>query len=148
MFRLSKAAEYGVRGLLHLSLKPEGENSDIEEISKAQDVPAAYLAKLFQGLAKKGFVRSFRGPEGGFVLTKKPGEINLLEVIEAVEGPIFLNDCLIHKGYCPRDEMCPVHDVWREAQNKFLDYLRGSTFDDLARAARLKQRKVMEKKHL
>jgi len=106
----------------------------IEEISRAKSIPASYLAKLFQTLAKKGFVRSFRGPDGGFALTRSPREINLLEVIEAVEGPIFLNDCLIQRGFCPQNEVCSVHDVWREAQGRFLDYLKGCNFKELAEA--------------
>lgn len=145
MFRLSRAAEYAVRGVLHLSLKEEGELTDIAEISKAQDVPLPYLSKIFQALARKGYVRSFRGSKGGFVLTKKSEYIHLLEIIEAIEGPIFLNDCLIYKGYCPRDDVCAVHDVWKEAQNRFIDYLNDCTFDGLAKAAKLKAGKTKEK---
>jgi Rrf2 family iron-sulfur cluster assembly transcriptional regulator len=132
MFRLSKAADYAIRGLVYLSMKPDDGMSGIEEISKARDIPASYLAKLFQTLAKKGFVRSFRGPEGGFALTCSPRDINLLEVIEAVEGPIFLNECLIQRGYCPQDNVCAVHHVWRDAQSRFLDCLRSCNFERLA----------------
>ncbi|MBI5874318.1 MAG: Rrf2 family transcriptional regulator [Deltaproteobacteria bacterium] len=145
MFRLSKAAEYAIRGVLHLSLKAEGETCGIDEIAKAQDVPPAYLAKLFQSLARKGFVKSFRGVEGGFVLTKKPKDISMLDVIEAMEGHIYLNDCLIHAGYCPKDDMCPVHNVWKEAQKRFIDYLKGCTFEYMANASKLKEKRAKEK---
>lgn len=140
MFRLSRAAEYAIRGMLHLSCKSDSETLGIEEVSKAQDVPSAYLAKLFQLLAKKGYVRSFRGAGGGFALAKNPKDITLLEIIETIEGRIFLNDCLIREGYCPRDNVCPVHDVWNEAQKKFLDYLNNCTFEQLAASARKKQK--------
>lgn len=147
MFRLGKASEYAIRGMLHLSLKPEGETCGIDEIAKAQDVPPAYLAKLFQSLARKGFVKSFRGVEGGFILTKRPKDISLLEIIEAMEGRIYLNDCLIHAGYCPKDSVCPVHVVWKEAQKRFVDYLTGCTFEYLAKASKIKQntKKAREK---
>lgn len=145
MFRLSKAAEYTVRGVLHLSLKPSGEPTGIEEISKAQDVPSAYLSKLFQTLARKGFIRSFRGSNGGFVLAKKIEEISFLEIIEAIEGPIFLNDCLIRDGYCPKDDVCAVHDVWKEAQKRFIAYLNACTFDSLAKASKQKAKKIKAK---
>ncbi|MFQ5329087.1 MAG: RrF2 family transcriptional regulator [Thermodesulfobacteriota bacterium] len=141
MFRLSKAADYAIRGLVYLSMKPTDEMLGIEEIAKARHIPQSYLAKLFQALAKKGFVRSFRGPEGGFALARSPGEINLLEVIEAVEGPIFLNECLIQRGYCPQNDVCTVHDVWREAQNRFLDYLRCCNLEQLAEAEVVKSSK-------
>lgn len=145
MFRLSKAAEYAIRGLLHLSIKTEGEVCSIEEIAKVQNVPPVYLAKLFQSLARNGFVKSFRGVEGGFVLTKKPKDVSILDVIEAMEGHIYLNDCLIREGYCPMDETCPVHSVWHEAQKRFIDYLKGCTFEDMAKAAKVKTRKFKEK---
>lgn len=145
MFRLSRAAEYAIRGMLHLSDAPGDAPVDVVKVAKAQRIPPAYLAKLMQTLAKKGFVRSVRGPEGGFVLVRDPEKMNVLEVIEAIEGPIFLNDCLIHQGQCPVDNVCPVHDVWREAQKRFLDYLRGSTFKDLARAGRHKLKKAQGK---
>lgn len=145
MFRLSKAAEYTIRGILYLSLKSDGETTDIEEISMAQDVPSSYLSKLFQTLGRKGFVRSQRGPDGGFVLAKKTKDISLLEVIETIEGPIYLNDCLIRDGYCPKDDVCPVHDVWKEAQKRLLNYLSEYTFEDLAKAAKIKGKMVKEK---
>ena len=138
MFRLSRSADYAIRGLLYLSLNYGEGKLSVEEISKAKDIPVSFLAKLFQTLVKRGFVRSFRGPEGGFALTRPPRDINLLEVIEAVEGPIFLNDCLIQKGYCPQDEVCPVHDVWQETQRKFLDDLKGYNFEQLAATGREK----------
>jgi len=126
--------------MLHLSSKPDLEATGIEEVSKAQDVPSAYLAKLFQLLAKKGYVRSFRGAGGGFALAKSPKDITLLEIIETLEGRIFLNDCLIREGYCPKDNVCPVHDVWRDAQKKFLEYLNNCTFEQLAANAIKKQK--------
>ena len=86
MFRLSKAAEYSIRGLLQLTVMEGRGPQDIDAISKAQDVPKAYLSKLFQQLAKKGFIQSARGPVGGFILAKSPLDITGLEVVEAERG--------------------------------------------------------------
>lgn len=140
MFRLSRGAEYAVRGILYLAMKPMGKISYVEEIATAQDVPRAYLAKIFQTLGKKGFVKSLRGPGGGFSLTRGPEEITLRDIIEAMEGPMFLNSCLIHVGYCDRDEKCPIHDVWREVQDKFMGLLSDCTFAALAESGRLKEK--------
>src|SRR3972149_2266239 len=108
MFRLSKAAEYSIRGILHLSINySEDRLCDIEEIAKATGTPPAYLAK-------------------------QPKDIKLLDVIEAMEGPLFLNYCLIYEGYCERDKMCPVHDVWGGAQKVLVDYLSACSFEQLA----------------
>lgn len=139
MFRLSRGAEYAIRGLLYLSINySEDKVSIIDEISKASEVPVPYMAKLFQALARKGFVKSFKGQNGGFLLSKPPKEIALLEVIEAMEGPIFLNVCLIHTGYCPRDLTCSVHDVWTGAQRVLVEYLKDCNFEQLAINARRK----------
>ncbi|MFQ5480370.1 MAG: RrF2 family transcriptional regulator [Thermodesulfobacteriota bacterium] len=144
MFRLSRAAEYTIRGVLYLSDKEEQSPTDIDEISRGAEVPTAYLAKLFQTLSKKGFVRSMRGPEGGFILLKDPEEITLLEIIEAVEGPIFLNDCLIHDGYCKRDSKCAIHDVWKGAEKAFLTHLQSYNFSDLVKSGKAKREGLKE----
>jgi DNA-binding IscR family transcriptional regulator len=66
----------------------------------------------------------------------------LLQVIEALEGPIRLNRCLIQPGACPRDERCPVHDTWVQAQKDLSLLLSGTTFDELARSAQAKSRQL------
>ncbi len=146
MFKLSRGAEYAIRGLLYLSGQPTGKVSYIEEISNAQQIPRAYLAKIFQTLSKKGFVKSYRGPEGGFALTRDPAELTLLEAVEAMEGPIHLNECLIHSGYCEREDMCPIHDVWNQAHEKLMEVLTGTTFAGLAEAGREKAAKARDKR--
>ncbi|MEE9614246.1 MAG: Rrf2 family transcriptional regulator [Thermodesulfobacteriota bacterium] len=144
MFRLSRGAEYAIRGILHLASEPEGKISFIEEIARAQDTPKAYLAKIFQALTKKGFLKSFRGPDGGFMLTRPAAEVSVLDIIEAMEGPVHLNECLIHKGYCARDTFCPIHDVWHEAQKRLMDFLASCSFADLAEAGRKKQEALLK----
>lgn len=145
MFRLSKGAEYAIRGMLYLSMQKEGKVSFIEEISEAQAVPKAYLAKIFQALKKKGYLNSSRGQGGGFTLTAKPKDVTVIEVIEAMEGPVHLNDCLIQNGYCARDSFCPVHDLWQEAQGSFMDVLRNCTFEELALSGREKARLLKQR---
>ncbi len=86
-------------------------------------MPRAYLSKLLQNLARKGFLKSYRGQEGGFVLARQARDITLLEIIEAVEGRIYFNECLIEKGLCERDEGCSVHFIWKECLDKFIEML-------------------------
>ena len=145
MFRLSRAAEYGLRGLLYMAQQPIGKKSYIEEIAKAQDVPKAYLAKIFQSLCKKGFIQSYRGSDGGFSFIRPPGEISLLVAIEAIEGPVALNECLIHEGYCKREVSCPIHEVWRAAQETFLRFLTTVSFADLAESAKDNNKDLLDK---
>ncbi len=132
MFRLSKGSEYAIRGVLYLAMQQPGKICFIDEIAEVQEVPRAYLAKIFQTLSKKGYLKSTRGPGGGFELSRPSSEINMLEIIETMEGEVKLNDCLIRSGYCHREQLCSLHDVWKEAQGKFLAYLSESTFEKLA----------------
>ncbi len=134
MLQLTRDGEYAVRAVLHLAAH-EDRVSLINEISEAQDVPKSYLSKIMQGLTRAGLVKSRRGAKGGFFLARPASSITLRETIEAVEGPIHLNVCLIKKGECPKDEVCPVHPVWREAQKKLFEVLEGKTMQDLVKDA-------------
>ncbi|CAG1064823.1 HTH-type transcriptional regulator IscR [uncultured bacterium] len=131
MLQITRDGEYAVRAVLFLAGRAEGALSLISEISEAQEVPKSYLSKIMQHLVRAGLVKSRRGARGGFYLARKPEEITLREAIEAVEGPIFLNVCLIKKGECHRDEFCPVHQVWKEAQKRLFEVLDGKTMAQL-----------------
>ncbi len=135
MLQLTRDAEYAVRAVVFLAAQPEGKVSLISEISQVQEVPKSYLSKIMQVLARAGIVRSKRGSKGGFVLGRPAESITLRQAIEAVEGPIFLNVCLVKKGECHRDSLCPVHPVWKEAQKKLMEVLDGKTLADLVRDA-------------
>lgn len=133
MLKLTRDCEYAVRAVLYLASQPEGKVSLIREIAEAQDMPRVYLSKITQYLTRAGLIRSRRGAKGGLVLGRSSGSITLKDVIEAVEGPIRLNVCLTGKGACPRDEECPAHPVWVEAQKGLIDVLKGKTMADLAK---------------
>ena len=105
------------------------------DICKAQGVTPGFLIKIMQPLIAKGLVKSYRGMSGGFALGRPAGQISLWDIIEAVEGPILLNKCLIHPGYCERDENCPVHRIWITARDALRDILGGTTLAELAQRA-------------
>ena len=105
----------------------------VSEISRNQNIPETFLAKIFQRLSKAGLLRSSRGSKGGFSLGKPANEITMREVIEAIEGPIALNRCLRREGECEEEEVCPIHQVWEKAQERFLEILDRTTMEDLAK---------------
>lgn len=144
MLQLTRDGEYAVRAILFLASQPLGKISLISEISKVQDVPKSYLAKIMQHLVKVGLVNSRRGAKGGFFLARPADRITLRQTIEAVEGPIYLNVCLIRKGECPRDEICPVHPVWREAQEKLFSVLESKTMAQLAKDSEILQKRTQK----
>lgn len=135
MLQLTRDGEYAVRAVVFLASQPEGKVSLINEIAEVQEVPKSYLSKIMQHLTRAGLVKSRRGARGGFTLARPADSITLREAIEAVEGPIFLNVCLIRKGECHRDDFCPVHPVWKEAQKKLMEVLESKTLADLVKDA-------------
>jgi Rrf2 family iron-sulfur cluster assembly transcriptional regulator len=131
--KLTRGGEYGIRGVLYLAKQEEGKVSMLSTIAETQDVPPRFLAKIFQALAKAGVVRSHRGAKGGFSLARPAADVTIKDVIEAIEGPIQLNVCLTAPGTCDRDQVCPMHKVWQEAQEKMMEILGRRSFAEMVK---------------
>ncbi len=129
---LTRKGDYAIRGIVYLASQPPNKISLLSEIAAAVDVPQTFLAKIFQQFSKTGIVKSFRGTGGGFLLASLPEEITLLQVVEAVEGPILPNRCVLKPGECERDVSCTVHPVWHQVQQKVRGILGNITLKDLA----------------
>ena len=132
MMELTRKGDYAIRGIIYLASQPPNKISLLSEIAAAVDVPQTFLAKIFQQFSKTGIVKSFRGTGGGFLLASLPEEITLLQVVEAVEGPILPNRCVLKAGECERDISCTVHPVWHQVQQKVRGILSNITLKDLA----------------
>jgi len=132
MMELTRKGDYAIRGIVYLASQPPNKISLLSEIAAAVDVPQTFLAKIFQQFSKTGIVKSFRGTGGGFLLAGPPEEITLLQVVEAVEGPILPNRCVLKAGECERDVSCTVHPVWHQVQQKVRGILGNITLKDLA----------------
>lgn len=131
--RLTRQADYAVRVMVDLALQPLDVPIPRAQIQARQDVPAAYLAKIIQALARAGLVRTLPGARGGVRLNAPAEAVTLLRVIEAVEGPIRLNRCVEAPGACPRDRFCAVHPVWVRLQALLTREMAGITIAALAR---------------
>ncbi|MHB1361708.1 MAG: RrF2 family transcriptional regulator [Thermoleophilia bacterium] len=130
--QLTRQADYAIRALLHLSSQEPGNVVQTKEIASSEGIPEKYLPTIMRTLARAGLVRTLRGNQGGVLLARQPDEINLREVIEAIEEPIVLNRCLRDEGECDREGSCPVHPVWDRIQQALIDRLESTTFADLA----------------
>jgi len=130
---LTRKGEYAVRGIIYLAKQEPGKMVLISEIAEATNAPQMFLAKIFQGFAKMGLVNSFRGTGGGFMLGRHPSKITLKQVVEAVDGPITPNRCLIDSMSCERESGCNVHPVWKEVQIRISEILDAVTLEELAR---------------
>ncbi len=133
--RLTRQGDYAVRVMVDLAAQAGDMAVRREQIQVRQDVPAAYLAKIVQALARAGLVRTRPGAHGGVTLNAPAEQVTLLRVIEAVEGPIRLNRCVEAPGACPRDRFCAVHPVWMRLQALVTRELDGITIAALARPA-------------
>jgi len=131
--------------MLDLSLESRDGPALIKDISKRQGISRLYLEQLFSQLKTADLVRSLRGPKGGFMLTKLPSQIRLIEVVEAMEGSFVPVDCVDNATVCSRAGFCLTRKVWIEMK-KTMDRLLGSvTLQDLAEGKEIDQlNKVVE----
>jgi Rrf2 family protein len=132
---ISRRTDYGVRVILDLASLPHNQRAPTQEIAQRQNIPSPFLAKIISQLSLAGLVTTFRGAGGGVTLARSPSEISLLHVIEALEGPVRLNRCLIEPGACPHNNHCPVHHIWARAQADLTGLLDVTTFDELVQVA-------------
>jgi Rrf2 family protein len=127
---VTREADYAVRCVLFLSQKA-GRIVSAHEISESMAVSRSFLAKILQRLSKGGIVRSTQGIAGGFELVKKPDKVNILEVIEAIQGPTAVNICAVDERNCDLSSTCPVHPVWVELRENIEKKLRKESFAKL-----------------
>jgi Rrf2 family protein len=138
--QLTRAADYAIRVMVHLAGLPPETRASRAELAEAAECPEQFLSKVLQSLTRAGLVLSHRGNTGGFELPNVHRAASLLEVVEAIEGPIRLNICLNSERSCARQEWCPAHDVWVEAQAAVAQVLRDASITNLAQQAAERKR--------
>jgi len=134
--QITREGDYGIRSVLYLTRQPFNKISFVNEISEDYKIPRSFLAKILQKLVKAKIVRSYRGVKGGFSLARQARDISMLDVIEAIEGKVYLNSCLYDKKTCSFSKHCPVNPVWATIQERFTEMLRKMNFEDIARQKR------------
>ena len=126
--RLTRAGEYAVRCVLYLASQGAGVLCARKEIARKMDIPDQFLGKIAQQLARAGVIEIVQGARGGFRLVVAPEELTLLEVVEAVIGEIFLNDCVMRPESCNRSHACAVHCIWAKAKDQLRQTLQEASF--------------------
>src|SRR5512136_3189189 len=107
--QITRQADYAVRAVLYLSKLGEEQRAATSTIAQEQLIPPSFLAKIVSQLSVAGLLQTSRGARGGVSLARSPEQISLLEVVEAIDGPIFLNECVADKGSsCIFGEDCPM----------------------------------------
>lgn len=121
-----------MRAMTYLAGHPDGHVASLHDIGQARDIPESFLAKILQSLVHAGLAVSQRGAHGGFALARPASDITVRDVIEAVDGPISLNQCVLWPEDCDRSGECAVHRAWVRAQEQLMGVLDGVTIASLA----------------
>jgi Rrf2 family protein len=129
--QITRQADYAVRAVLHLARVGNAERSATSMIAKEQNIPPSFLAKIISQLSIAGLLHTSRGARGGVTLAREPKDITLLEVVEAIDGPIQLNECVGNDGACTFDEDCPIKPVWCDAQDELVGRLKSTNFQQM-----------------
>jgi Rrf2 family iron-sulfur cluster assembly transcriptional regulator len=131
--KITQEADYGLRVILYLSKLEYGAKVDAATIAEHEDLPLRFLLKLLRKLIAPGIIKSYRGVNGGYSLNKLPQEITLKDVIEAIDGPICVNRCVLDPAYCnaKKGNRCEVHRALSGVQQNLVLQLSNVNFKDL-----------------
>lgn len=129
----SKACEYGIRAMLHISTQSrDGRRVSLKDIAAAIDSPEAFTAKILQQLARHGIVDSVKGPNGGFEIAEKNrSKIRLSHIVSAIDGDQVYRGCGLGLKECNADKPCPVHDRFKVIREELKDMLENTSMEDL-----------------
>ena len=131
---LSRTSQYAVQALIYMATRSSATPVLNKDIATQLGVPAPYLAKILQGLAKGNLLFSFRGRLGGFCLREEGNKITLMQILLLTEGPAFTQSCLLGLKKCSDETACPLHFRWVPVKKKIIDMLQDTTLEKLARA--------------
>lgn len=132
--KISAMARYALRALLDIASNGDGgEPRSGAAIARSQQISEKFLSRIVIPLRRNGLLRSARGNNGGFLLAKNPEDITLLEIVETIQGPTAILDCLAPKSSCPRLRSCPARRVWADVNTAFKNTLSGITLAAILR---------------
>jgi Rrf2 family protein len=132
--QITRQADYAVRAVLYLAQADHTERTATSTIAQEQKIPPSFLAKIISQLSIAGLLHTSRGARGGVTLAREPKDISLLEVVEAIDGPIQLNECVQSEGVCSFEDACPVRAIWCDAQDELVRRLKRTSFGDLLKS--------------
>jgi Rrf2 family protein len=127
--QITRQADYAVRAVMYLAQLGTDQRAATSQIAQEESIPPSFLAKIVSQLSVAGLLQTSRGARGGVSLARPPEQISLLEVVEAIDGPILLNECVSTSGACQFGDSCAMKPVWCDAQAELVQRLRATTFD-------------------
>ena len=130
--QITRQADYAIRAVRYLAKQGPNQRSATSTVAQEMKIPPSFLAKIISQLSIAGLLHTSRGARGGVTLARDAKEISLLDVVEAIDGPILLNECVGDPADCEFSDDCLVHPIWVEAQETLVKQLRETRFDKLA----------------
>jgi Rrf2 family protein len=132
--QITRQADYAVRAVLYLAQLGPGGRASTAQIAREQKIPLTFLAKIVSQLSASGVVRATRGAHGGVALARQPEEVSLLDIVEAIDGPVMLSECTLNPDTCSMSDECVVRVVWCEARAELVARLGATKFSHLIQA--------------
>jgi Rrf2 family protein len=130
--QITRQADYAVRAVAYLAQLGPDRRAATSQIAEEKHIPPSFLAKIVSQLSVAGLLQTSRGARGGVSLARDPEDISLLEVVEAIDGPIVLNECAVDHSACTFSEDCPLQPIWCDAQLELVNRLRTTDFRKLS----------------
>jgi Rrf2 family iron-sulfur cluster assembly transcriptional regulator len=130
---IRRNTDYALRAAVELANGYGNEPVATKQIARSQRIPYQLACKLLQRLHKADIVKSEMGPAGGFSLKRKPSDITVRQVVEAVQGPVRLSKCLVSKSFCGLSRCCPINPELGRLQSKINMFLNDLTLRHLSR---------------
>jgi len=131
VLRISTKGRYGLRAVVDLAIHDGQSPVLLREIADRQDISRRYLEKIFSALKEAGIVESVRGAAGGYLLARQPSSIRVLEILEALEGPMVPVGCIEDADLCPRSGKCAPHELWEKLHDVACELLDSMTLEDM-----------------
>lgn len=131
--KVSTKGRYGLRLMVDLATNNTSAPTSLKEIARRQNISDKYLEQIVTQLNRAGLVKSIRGAQGGYILTKSPEEITVGDVLNAVEGSLRIVDCVDNKDYCDKSSSCATSYVWSQINSAISDVIDNITLKDLAK---------------
>lgn len=126
--QITRQADYAVRAMVYLAQLGPERRAATNQIAQEKHIPPSFLAKIVSQLSVAGLLQTSRGARGGVSLARPADQISLLDVVEAIDGPMLLNECVLDQSMCEFGDECPVRPVWCDAQRELVAQLSQTTF--------------------
>jgi Rrf2 family protein len=142
MLKISTKGRYALRFMLELSLHASEGPMFLKDAAENQDISEKYLSQLIIPLKNARLINTTRGAHGGYSLARKPRDITVKEIIEAVEGPLTIVECVMCPEVCEKADDCVARDVWASARDAITNHFESLTLEDVLHKEKQRQSKI------